>query len=311
MKRLTSYEIQMLSRRELALLRAMYLHPTVTAAAASVHMSQPAASALLRGLEARLGFALFSRDQRRLQLTSQGRALVPEVLNALSAMDAVDRLAGDIRQGATARLNVGAVAVAASMLLPQALAPVRRAHPQLAITVRAGTALEIMEMAADHRIDLGIVISGVATAGERIARARLARLSLHAVFHPDHALARGAAPLSLAEVAAQGLIVLSPALPAGLATQQAMAAAGVRDRPLIEASQSFAACEFAAQGLGVAVVETLGARYAQRQGLVTRHLLALDDPELALVFPRDKPVEGAGALLRQALQEAVAPLLGD
>lgn len=305
MKWLTSYEIQMMSRRELALLRAMYLHPTVTAAAASVHMSQPAASALLRGLETRLGFALFSRDQRRLQLTSQGRALVPEVLNALSAMDTVDRLAGDIRKGATARLNVGAVAVAATMLLPQALVSVRRVHPQVALTVRAGTALEIMDMAADHRIDLGLVITTSATASESIARERLAQLRLHAVFHPGHAQARGDGALTLEELAALDLIVLSPALPAGLATQQAMAAAGLPWRPLMEVSQSFTACEFAAQQLGVAIVETLGARYAQRQGLVARPLRTREDAELALVLPRDKPLEGAALSLRNALAEAV------
>lgn len=299
----------MLNRRELALLRAMYQHATVTAAAASVHMSQPAASALLRSLETRLGFALFSRDQRRLQLTSQARALVPEVLNALSALDAVDRLAGDIRRGATARLNVGAVAVAASMLLPQALVPVRRAHPQLALTVRAGTALEITDMAADHRIDLGIVIAGAAATGERVVRERLAPLGLYAVFHPDHALACKRAALHWADVADQDLIVLSPSLPAGLATQQAMAAAELPGRSLMEVSQSFAACAFAAQGLGVAVVETLGARHARHLGLVARPLQVLDDPELALVFPRDKPLEGAGALLRQALQTAAAELL--
>lgn len=296
----------MLSRRELALLRAMYLHPTVTAAAASVHMSQPAASALLQGLETRLGFALFSREQRRLQLTSQGRALIPEVLHALSAMDAVDRLAGDIRQRATARLSVGAVAIASTMLLPQALVSVRRAHPQVALTVRAGTALEIMDMVVDHRVDLGLVITGTAGVGERVARERLAPLSLHAVFHPAHRLARRKAAPTLAAVVEQGAIVLSSALPAGLATQRAMEAAGLPYHPLMEVTQSYTACEFAAQQLGVAIVETLGARYAQRQGLVARQLLTLEDSELALVSPRDRPLEGAAACLRLALIDGVA-----
>lgn len=295
----------MLNRRELSLLRAMYLHHTVTAAAAAAHMSQPAASALLQGLETRLGFALFSRDNRRLQLTSQGRLLIPEVLNAWSAMDAVDRLAGDIRKGATSRLNVGAVAVASTMLLPQALVSVRRACPNLALTVRAGTALEIIDMAVDHRVDLGIVIVGSAMVSERVAKERLADLSLFAVFHPAHPRAAGVEPLTLQAVAQLGLIVLSPALPAGLATQEAIEAVGLEYRPLMEVSQSFTACEFAAQQLGVAIVETLGARYAQRQGLVARHLLTLVGSELAVVWPKDKPMVGAALLLRQALVGAV------
>lgn len=249
-------------------------------------------------------FALFSRDNRRLQLTSQARTLMPEVLNALSAMDAVDRLAGDIRKGASARLTVGAVAVASAMLLPQALVSVRRTHPRVALAVRAGTALEIVAMAADHRIDLGLVITGAAALDERVVRQRLALLSLHAVFHTDHPRARGAVP-TLAELADLGLIVLSPALPAGLTTQRALQAGGLGDRPTMEVSQSFTACEFAAKGLGVAIVETLGARYARARGLVTRHLLTLEDSELALVSPRDRPIVGAADCLRSALVEAV------
>lgn len=296
----------MLSRRELSLLRAMYLHSTVTEASATVHMSQPAASALLRGLETRLGFALFSRQNRRLQLTSQGRSLIPEVLNALTAMDVVDRLAVDIRQGAATRLNVGAVAVASSMLLPQALVRVREAFPQVAVTVRAGTALEIMDMTVDHRVDLGIVVSGVTAIGERVVKERLAKLSLYAIFPSDHPRVRKTEPVTLRELSQFGLVVLSVALPAGLATKQAMEAEGVDYHPVMEVAQSFTACEFAGSGLGVAIVETLGARYAQRRGLVARYVSTLTNSELAMVYPKDKPLEGASQSLRDAIVEMVA-----
>lgn len=291
----------MLTRRELNLLRAMYLHGTVTAAAAAVHMSQPAASATLRALEDRLGFSLFSRVRRRLQLTSQGRSLIPDVLNALSAMDAVERRAVDIRKNSTERLNVGAVAIVSAMLLPRALAAVRDVHPDVAVTVRAGTALEIMEMAADHRIDLGVVVTSVGRISDRIASERLAGLNLYAVFHPDHPVARAGDALNLRVAANFGLIVLAPALPAGLSTKHALEAAGLGDRPVVEVSQSFTACEFAGQRLGVAIVETLGARYARERGLSTRRLVRLDDTELAMVFPRDRALAGASVVLRDAL----------
>src|SRR5699024_1605403 len=147
-----SYEFSMFQRRELALLYAMHRHGMVAAAAASINITQPAASALLRDLEIRLGFALFSRENRRLQLTSQGRALIPEVLNAMVGIEAVDRLASDIRQGALTRLVVGAVAITASSLLPTALAGMCQEHRDVVVTVRTGTALDIIEMAVDHRI---------------------------------------------------------------------------------------------------------------------------------------------------------------
>ncbi|MDM0058462.1 LysR family transcriptional regulator [Variovorax fucosicus] len=295
----------MLRRRELALLRAMYLHHTVTAAAAVVHISQPAASALLRDLETRLGFALFSRDNRRLALTSQGRLLMPEVLNALAAIEAADRVAIDIRQGATDRLNVGAVAVAASMLLPPAFVAVRHAFPHITLTVRAGTAVEIVEMASDHRVDLGIIISGEVSFGERVATERLASLSLHVVTHADHLLAQIDTEVSLQLALQFPLIVLSSSLPAGLATRKAIEAAGLEYAPAVEVMQSSTACAFAGAKVGVAIVESLGAMHAQRQGLVAKRLLTLKDSALTLVWPKDRPLEGACLKLRQSVIEVV------
>ncbi len=297
----------MISRRELSLLRAMYECGTVTAAAAAAGMTQPAASALLRDMEVRLGFALFSREHRRLHLTSQGRALIPEVLNALAGIEAVDRLAGDIRQGAQTRLAVGAVAIAASSLLPTALADMRRAHPAVAVTVRAGTALDIIDMAVDHRIDLGLLI-GSPEADDRVSAQPLGPLCLYAVMRRDHPWTRRKS-LSLEMVAEAGPIVLATALPAGRATRLALDARGLPYRPIIEVAQSSAACALAAEGLGVAIVESLGAHYAQRQGLALRHLLDVDDPALALVWPRDRAMSAAAQCLRDALIEQAASRL--
>ena len=294
----------MFNRRELSLLRAMYQHGTVTAAATAANMTQPAASALLRDLEIRLGFSLFSRENRRLRLTSQGRTLIPEVLNALAGIEAVDRLAGDIRQGAISRLAVGAVAIAASSLLPPALASMRQHHPSVAVTVRAGTALEIIEMAVDHRIDLGIIIGSPADQ-TRVASQALSPLSLYAVMRPDHPWA-AFTDLTLEMVAAAAPIVLAAALPAGRATRLATEGRGLAFQPIIEVAQSSAACALAAEGLGIAIVESLGARYAQRQGLLARHLLRLSDPVLALVWAHDRALSEAACSLRQSLQ-AQAP----
>jgi DNA-binding transcriptional LysR family regulator len=294
----------MFSRRELLLLRAMYQHGTVTAAAASINMSQPAASALLRDLDTRLGFALFTREKRRLVLTSQGRAIMQEVLNALAGIEAVDRLALDIRQGAQGRLTVAAVPIAATILLPAALHGVQARHPDVTVTAKAGTALEIVDMAVDHRIDIGIII-GPLPDNARVATARLAPLSLYAVLRRDHPLAKRRA-LTLAMVAETRPIVLALPLPAGRATRHIMQIHQLDYRPSIEVAQSPTACALVAQGLGVAIVESLGARYAERQGLLVRHLVFLDEPVLALVWPKDRALSEPALALRQALFDGAA-----
>jgi DNA-binding transcriptional LysR family regulator len=289
----------MLSRRELALLRAMYQYGTVTAAAESINMAQPAASALLRTMETRLGFTLFSRQSRRLQLTSYGRALIPDALNALAGMEAVDKLAGEIRQGAMSRLAIGAVAIAASSILPGALAVMRREHPGVAVTVRAGTALDIIDMAVDQRIDLGIIV-GASVENDRVGSLALAPMGLYAVMHAAHPWA-DKPDLDLSEVARAGPIVLATTLPAGRATREVIEASQLPYQPIIEVGQSSAACALAAEGLGVAIVETLGAQYAQRQGLVARHLIAVPEIGLVLVWSRDRTLSAPAETLRAGL----------
>jgi DNA-binding transcriptional LysR family regulator len=297
----------MMKRSELALLRAMYQYPTVTAAAESVSMSQPAASALLRALETRLGFDLFTRENRRLQLTSHGRALLPEVLNALAGLDSVDRLARDIRHGSTTRLAIGAVAIVASSIMPAALHRLQAMHPAIAITVRAGTALEITDMAVDQRVDIGIIIG--TPSEERVGVRLLSRLGLYCVMRADHPLA-GNADITLADVTAHRFVVLGTALPAGRATARELAAAGIARTPAVEVMQSSAAVALAAAGAGIAIVESLGALYAQRQALVTRRLMAVEDLALHLVWPRGKGMSKVAQDLAVFLAADVARLAG-
>src|SRR5690606_10356176 len=133
--------------------------------------------------------------------------LIPDALNALAGMEAVDKLAGDIKQGSMSRLVVGAVAIAASSILPTALAAVRREHPGIAVTVRAGTAIEIIEMAVDQRIDLGIIVGNLVEKG-RVASLALAPMSLYAVMSAAHPWAERPG-LNLEDLAHAGPIVLA------------------------------------------------------------------------------------------------------
>jgi DNA-binding transcriptional LysR family regulator len=53
-------------------------------AAQACHVSQPALSAAIRKLERELGVALANRQQRHVELTSEGRALLPWAQQALA-----------------------------------------------------------------------------------------------------------------------------------------------------------------------------------------------------------------------------------
>lgn len=79
-------------------------HLSFTRAAQELHVTQTAISHQVRQLEEELGFALFRRSTRRLELTPEGRQLAPVVGSAL------DRIA-EVIAGLRARRRDGALTV--------------------------------------------------------------------------------------------------------------------------------------------------------------------------------------------------------
>jgi len=64
-------------------------HLSFTLAASELHVTQAAVSQQVRGLEARLGVALFRRLPRGLALTDEGMALLPVLVDAFGRIEAV------------------------------------------------------------------------------------------------------------------------------------------------------------------------------------------------------------------------------
>jgi DNA-binding transcriptional LysR family regulator len=255
---------------------------SVTAAAAATGMSQPAASVMLRQLEARLGFELFTRKQRRLELTPNGRMLLPEVAHALAALDCVERMAESMGRRRPGRLVLGAISAAGASILPAATRSLQHKYPDIAIVLRSGTATEVVEWAASQRIDLGVIFGSVVH--EHVGFELLADLHLVCAMPRKHALAKRD-KVTLEQLASGAYVGHSRHLPIGALTAAAMEARGLRYQPAIEVGLFSAACAFCESGCGVAVLDSLTGLYAEKQGLAVRPLEAPGTLGLSLVWP--------------------------
>lgn len=276
---------------------------SVTAAAASTGMSQPAASAMLRRVETQLGFPLFSRKRQRLELTASGRALLPEVTHALAALEAVERRAESMGRKRPGRLTVGAISAAGATILPGAVKRFQQAHSKVPIALRTGTTLEVVEWAATQRIDVGLVLGNV---DHEHAQTRcLAELQLVCVMNSRHPLARAEA-ISIGQLAATAYIGHSRQLPIGALTASALERAGHEYRPAVEVAQFSAACALAEMECGLAVLDTLTALYAQKRGLIVRRLDVDACLPLNLVWPL---AVGLGPLAARLTEDLQHPLL--
>lgn len=124
--------------RRLALLFAFDRRRHISAAAASVGVSQPAASMGLHELEAGVGIPIFDRAHSGVALTEAGELLVAHVKRALAqlrlATDEI-RALGGVMEG---QIVVGALPFSRPYVLPAAIGRVLQRHPRLHVrTVEA------------------------------------------------------------------------------------------------------------------------------------------------------------------------------
>lgn len=282
-----------MNKREMALFEAVGRTGSVTLAAAATGMSQPAASAMLKSLEDKLGFALFSREKRRLALTAEARMLLPEIVHALAAMDNAERVAASMRGGAQARLDVGAVAAVGASILPGAMAWLQAREPGVRVSVRTDMTLGVAGLAADQRIDIGIVIGSAAL--PNVGQRTLARLTLQAVMPAGHALA-DRRRLALSDLADIPYISLSRHLQVGALTARQFEQERLPFLPVIEVNQYSGACAFAERGLGVAILDSMSGLYARRHGLSVVPVDVEGGLDLSIVWPLNR---GLGRVARQ------------
>ncbi|MEU5218210.1 LysR substrate-binding domain-containing protein [Streptomyces sp. NPDC020807] len=125
--------------RHLTLLVAIVDHGGVARAAESLHLTQPAATRTLRELEGIADLPLFVRVPRGMRPTLYGRALTEHARAVLAEMRrAAEHLTG-LRQGREGTVTVGTLLAGTNVLLPRAVARLKRERPGLTVVVREGT----------------------------------------------------------------------------------------------------------------------------------------------------------------------------
>jgi DNA-binding transcriptional LysR family regulator len=127
-------------------------------AAEALHVTQPALSRVIARLEAQLDVPLFERRTTGMELTSYGQALLPHATvlseEAAVAIEQINSLRG-LGQGS---IRIGAVASAATMLLPSVLEWVLSRWPNLHVQITEAVE-DVLEVALTNNM-LDVVIAG-------------------------------------------------------------------------------------------------------------------------------------------------------
>src|SRR5438132_6928967 len=94
---------------------------TLSRAASSLFVTQPALTARLQRLELDLGEPLFLRTPRGMRLTDAGRAFLPYAERTLAELEEGRRLVANLGSGRAGQLAIGAAPAVSTYVLPAVL----------------------------------------------------------------------------------------------------------------------------------------------------------------------------------------------
>lgn len=125
-----------LKLRHLVLLTAIAEQGSVMRAAEQLRVTQPVVTRGLRELETVLGATLFERGPRGVTATASGEAFIVHAQSVLAQLRQAGQHVAEVNCGEVGTVTVGTHLAGSNLLLPHAIARVKRERPRLTVVVK-------------------------------------------------------------------------------------------------------------------------------------------------------------------------------
>jgi len=291
---------------QLRVFTAVYREGSLTRAAQTLEISQPAVSKQLSDLEADLGAPLFDRLPRGVRVTQAGEVLQEHAQRILASERAAEAQIAELSGLGRGELSVGASTTIGSYLIPSLFGAFKRAHPALALSLEIANTAVIQAAVLDGRLDLGLTegfVSSDALDVEVVASDEMVVIA--APGHP--LLAR--TDVTARELTSQAVMMRER----GSGTRDVIEAALRRRSIELEPSLSLGSTEAlknaVASGLGLAIVSRLSVQLELAVGRLSE--VAVTDLQihrsLHLLRLRHKGLNPAMAAFVELLREVPTP----
>nr|WP_145547324.1 LysR family transcriptional regulator [Variovorax boronicumulans] len=243
------------------------------AASEQLGMTSQAVSQLIAELESVLGFRLFDRTTRRVDLSSAGRDFLGSAETLLRHVHSAEGVAADVRNRAAGVVRIGAPLVLASSAVPAAIRAYQATHPKVVVRVRDIAVDALVDAVSAGDVDLAL-------GPDRPVPASVSRVVLFDSLWvlwcaPTHPLARQRV-LRWADLNGAPLVSAGRDHERSVARMQLSVPDGERVTPVDVVDNVSTALGLAVQGLAATLAPAYIGVVAQPFGLVMRRVV---DPE--------------------------------
>ena len=243
---------QMMTLRQIEVIRAVMVTGTIGGAARLLNVSAPGISRLVKYTEKSLGIRFFQRQSGRYFPTPEAQSIFEQVNGVYKKVDDLAEIIAKTGQSAPSELRIGAMPSIAQVMVPRAVEGVRRRYPNLRIDINV---LKIEEAFDYLLLDRGdCVAMSYRLDHTGLDFLPLASGELFCIVPVGHELA-GRKQVSAAEIVSYPLIGIDPTDPYGRILAGLFSRKKLNYDITIRARFGTTVCALVKAGLGIAVID--------------------------------------------------------
>jgi DNA-binding transcriptional LysR family regulator len=131
---------------------------SISQAAATLFLSQPACSMALAAIETQLGGELFDRHGKKLLLNERGKTIFTKAANIITQVEELqDVLLGKKTSSLSGHLFIGASSTIGNYLLPEMIGDFVETYPHTKITLQIANTEQVIQQLLKFKIDVGMI----------------------------------------------------------------------------------------------------------------------------------------------------------
>jgi DNA-binding transcriptional LysR family regulator len=279
-----------------------------TKAAARLNISQSAVSEQVRLLEQEIGFSLFRRTSRGIELTEQGRTFLYEAERVAGDLLSLSDTARRLRGAPSDTLTVGIGSGMAQMFMPRLFGNLKTILPGVRLEILTAPTRTIFDDLHEERLDAGIAIeSDPDRVPAGLVFDRLTDAEMALIVHPKHPLARSRQPVDVGKLLVEPIVMSELTVGYGQVILSLFADLGIRPNILAVADNIETMKVIVQSGSGIAIVPRRSADNEAALGVLKVLRIAPARSVALSLFRRRQPLsrrkEGYLAALRDALKD--------
>lgn len=277
----------MLTLRQIEVIRAIMVTGSIAGAARLLNVAAPGISRLMKYSEDSLGVRLFDRRAGRYVPTPQARNIFDLLDIVHRKIDDLQSAVADLGRGKSQELCVASVPSIANVMVPRAIAGLRRRYPELGLDInilKIEEAIDYLLLGRGEVVAISSRFDHPLIEFEPLANGRLLCIV------PQTSPLAARTKITPAEMSDYPLIGINPKDPYGAIMAAMLTDAGKEYRMNVKARFGTTVCSLVAAGLGIAIIDEFTVAHGTVPGLKSIEIDADSNFRTYVAYRNDLPL---------------------